>query len=218
MKQKNKIIILIIISVVLIFSALRGVYYTYKTDKSYELRGWETTNARCIQENSYIKGTNNIQYYQREYIYIVSGQEYKLNTVEIYSKPCKTIKYNPINPKEAETFEGINKETIFIFVVGVIGIFSPFILKFINTKKINEIKSKVLRSSKTNVIKIVTVCFWGYLAISLISVLKEIFLTPNWSQIATQYSQLEIIIECSIYIIGRCGFEKSTSYFNIFWI
>lgn len=72
--------------------------------------------------------------------------------------------------------------------------------------------------SKRNIIKIATVCFWGYLGLSLVSVLKEIFLTPNWSQIVTQYSQLEIILECTIFIISRCDIKKSTNYFNIFGI
>ena len=72
--------------------------------------------------------------------------------------------------------------------------------------------------SKRNIYKIATVCFWGYLGLSVIAVLKEVFLTPNWIQIVTQYSTLEIIIECSIYIIGRSCFKKSTIYFNIFRI
>lgn len=159
-----------------------------------------------------------IYYYQRTYLYIVSGQEYTLNTVDYDSKPYKEIKYNPSNPYEAETYEGINTETIVIFFISLICIFSPFILKFIDTKKTDELKQKVLKMSKRNIIKIATVCFWGYLGLSLISVLKEVFLTPNWSQIVTQYSQLEIILECTIFIIGRCDFKKSTSYFNIFWI
>ena len=116
------------------------------------------------------------------------------------------------------TYEGINTETIVIFFIGLICIFSHFILKFINTKKTDELKYKILKMSKRNIIKIATICFWGYLGLSLIAVLKEVFLTPNWSQIATQYSQLEIILECTIFIIGRCDFKKSTNYFNIFWI
>ena len=95
---------------------------------------------------------------------------------------------------------------------------SPFILKFINTKKTDELKHKILKGSKRNIIQIATICFWGYLGLSLISILKELFLTPNWSQRVTQYSQVEMILECTIFIIGRCDFKKLTSYFNIFWI
>ena len=157
-------------------------------------------------------------YYQRTYFYIVSGQEYTLDTVDVDSKPYKTIKYNPSNPYEAETYEGINTETIVVFFIGLICICSPFILKFINTKKTHELKQNVLKMFKRNIIKIATVCFWGYLGISLIYILKEVFLTPNWSQIVTQYSQLEIILECTIFIIGRFDFKKSASYSNIFWI
>ena len=135
-----------------------------------------------------------IYYYQRTYLYIVSGQEYILNTVDIDSRPYNTIKYNPSNPYEAETYEGINTETIVIFFIGLICIFNPFILKFINIKKTNELNHKILKMSRRNIIKIATVCFWGYLGLSLISILKELFLTPNWSQIVTQYSQLEIMI------------------------
>ena len=130
MKQrKNIIFVLNVIGVVLIFSALRSFYYTYKTDKSYEFRGWRTATAACIQENSYTKGTRKIRYYQRKYVYIVSGQAYTLNIVEVDSNPYKTIKYNPKNPNEAETYEGINTETIVVFFIGLICIFCPFIVK-----------------------------------------------------------------------------------------
>lgn len=44
--------VLIIIGVVLIFSALRGVYYTYKQDKEYKLKGWQTATATCTEEHS----------------------------------------------------------------------------------------------------------------------------------------------------------------------
>jgi len=56
MKQrKNITIILIAIGIVLIFSALRSAYYTYQTDRSYELKGWKTVTATCTQENSYTR-------------------------------------------------------------------------------------------------------------------------------------------------------------------
>lgn len=172
-QQKKFKIILFIIGVVLVFSALRSVYYTYKKEKSYELKGWQTETSTCT---------------------------------------------NPRNPYEAETCEGINIETKIAFFIGLICIFNHFILKFTNTKKINEIRYKILRMTKRNIIKIVTVLFWCHLGTSLILVLKEVFWTPNWNQIVTQYYKLEIILECFIYIVSRCGFKKSTSYFNIFWI
>lgn len=57
-KQQNKLkIVLVIIGVVLFFSALRSVYYTYREDKSYELKGWQTATATCTQENSYTRTT-----------------------------------------------------------------------------------------------------------------------------------------------------------------
>lgn len=55
-KQQKKLkIILTIIGIVLIFSALRSCYYTYKEDKNYELKGWQTATATCTQENSYTR-------------------------------------------------------------------------------------------------------------------------------------------------------------------
>ena len=54
-KSKKIKIVLIIIGIVLIFSALRGVYYTYKQDKDYELKGWQTAPATCTGENSYTR-------------------------------------------------------------------------------------------------------------------------------------------------------------------
>lgn len=86
------------------------------------------------------------------------------------------------------------------------------------SKKTDELKHKILRMSKRKIIKIATGCFWGYLGISLTLVLKDIFFTPNWGEIVKQYSTIEIFIECFIYIIGRCHFKKSISYFYIFWI
>lgn len=54
-KQKKLKIVLIIIGIVLIFSALRSCYYTYKEDKNYELKGWQTATATCTQEDSYTR-------------------------------------------------------------------------------------------------------------------------------------------------------------------
>lgn len=54
-KQQKIKIVLIIIGIVLIFSALRSCYYSYKKDKNYELKGWQTATATCIQENSYTR-------------------------------------------------------------------------------------------------------------------------------------------------------------------
>lgn len=164
------------------------------------------------------KSTKHIRYYKREYLYVVSGREYTLNTVETNSKPYKTIKYNPSNPNEAETYEGVNTETIVIFFIALIGIFSPFIVKIVKNHKTNTIKRKLFILSKRNIIKILTVFLIGYLGLSLILSLKNLFLTPNWSQIVIQYSRLEIFIECFIYIINRFGFKKLTSHFNIFRI
>ncbi len=160
-----------------------------------------------------------IKYYQRTYLYNISGKEYTLNTVEINSKACKTIRYNPNNPYDAETYEGINTETLVIFFIGIICISSPFILNITNTinnKKISEIKYKFLRMSKKNILKITTISFWIYMAVSLTFTLREFFLAPNWNQVVMQYSQSEIITECAIFIVTRCSFKKFASYFNIF--
>ena len=83
-----------------------------------------------------------IWYYQRTYLYIVSGQEYTLDTVDIDSRPYKTIKYNPSNPYEAETYEGINTETIviffcflnFIFWAFLLSVFSKFLISILYLK------------------------------------------------------------------------------------
>lgn len=55
-KQQKKLnIVLIIIGILLIFSALRSCYYAYKEEKNYELKGWLTATATCTQENSYTR-------------------------------------------------------------------------------------------------------------------------------------------------------------------
>ncbi len=83
-------------------------------------------------------------------------------------------------------------------------------------KEITKMKYKFLKMSKRNILKIITCCFWGYLTLSLILTLREVFLSPDWSQIIMQYSKAEIIIECIFFIITRCYFTKCTDYFNIF--
>ena len=164
-------------------------------------------------------GNGGTRYYQRTYLYTISGKEYALNTVETNRKAYKTIRYNPNNPYDAETYEGINTETLVIFFIGIICLSSPFILNIANTisnEKISKIKYKFLRMSKKNILKIVTISFWIYMAVSLTFTLKEVFLDPNWNQVVIQYSQSEIIIECATFIVARCSFKKSASYFNIF--
>ena len=54
-KQKKIKIILVIIGVILIFSALRSIYYIHKQDRGYEVRGWQTASATCTKENSYTR-------------------------------------------------------------------------------------------------------------------------------------------------------------------
>lgn len=213
MKQrKNLKIVLIIIGVILIGSVVYSIYNINKITK-----GYEKTDAICKWENKIVNNDGTDSYYQREYTYIVSGEEYTIDCFEAKRKPYKIIKYNPNNPNEARTYEGINIEDIVIFCIGVILICSSFILNIENSnEKLNEIKYKFLRMSKRNIIKFITVCFWGYMTLSLIFTLKEVFFAPDWNQIVMQYSQAEIIIECIIFIVGRCSFRKSTYYFNIF--
>ena len=160
-------------------------------------------------------GNGGIRYYQRTYLYTISDKEYALNTVETNSKAYKTIKYNPNNPYEAETYKGINAETLVIFFIGLICIFSSFILNIINKEKISEIKYKFFRMSKKNILKIITMSFWVYMAVSLTITLREVFLAPNWNQVVMQYSQSEIITEYAIFIVSRYSFKKFSSYFNI---
>ena len=70
--------------------------------------------------------------------------------------------------------------------------------------------------SKRNIIRIITLCFWIYLGFSLISILQEIFMSPDWEQAIMQYSKYEIIIRCVIFIITRFHFKKHANHFNIF--
>lgn len=139
----------------------------------------------------------------------------------IYNRKLyENIRYNPNNPKEAKIYEGINTEAI-VFFIGLICLCSPFILKYfnnINKEKLNNIKHKILRVSKQNIEKTITVCFWGYMIVSTILVLKDIFSPQNLSQIAEQYYEIEIIIKLAIFLISRSSFEKFTSYSNIFRI
>ena len=130
-------------------------------------------------------------------------------------KAYKTIRYNPNNPYDAETYEEINIENLIILVIGLICISSPFLLNIINNEKISEIKYKFFRISKRNILKIITISFWIYMAVSLAFILKEILLNPNWNQVVMQNSKSEIIIECANFIVARCSFTKFASYFNI---
>lgn len=59
MKQrKNLKIVLIIIGIILIFSAIRSIYILCKNDKAYEKKGYKTIDAVCTEENSYIGNSN----------------------------------------------------------------------------------------------------------------------------------------------------------------
>ena len=59
MKQRKDLkIVLIIIGIILIFSAIRSIYFTYKEDKVYKEKGYKTTKTFCIEENSYTKNSN----------------------------------------------------------------------------------------------------------------------------------------------------------------
>ena len=76
-------------------------------------------------------------------------------------------------------------------------------------EKISVIKYKLLRISKKNILKTITIIFWIYMLFSLIFALKEVFSDPNWQLI--QYSQIEIIesaILATILTAVRCVFKK----------
>lgn len=210
MDQRKKVkIILVIIGIFLIFSVISGIYRINVSVKNYE-----TADAICIGEiKSYDEGATT---YQREYKYIVSGQKYVLTSYEVKGSPYKIIKYNPNNPNEAQVYESISISSIIILGTGLILVCSPFILNIINDKKICEIKYKFLIMSKRNIIKIITICFWGIMLFSLIVTLNEIIFEPDWGNVLNQYSKTEIILECSIYLVARCNFKESKTYFNIF--
>lgn len=157
-------------------------------------------------------GSNDERVYERQYTYIVNGEEYVLDTVENNSKAYKTIKYNINNPKAAKIYTGINLETIIIFFVSLALIFNPFILKMV---KIQD-KPK-LKWGKTNITTLVRYCFWGYMAFSIALFLREFFWAPDWAELI-QYSRIEIILKMGMFILARNIWEKYTSYFNIFWI
>ena len=61
--------------------------------------------------------------------------------------------------------------------------------------------------TKRKTIKIIKICFWGYMVISLLFTLKKVFLTPESIQNVKQYSEAEIVIYCCISIIDRSGFK-----------
>lgn len=81
--------------------------------------------------------------------------------------------------------------------------------------KLQTIKNRLLRMSKRNMIKVITVYFWISIVLSLIFTVKEVFLELSWAQASIQ-SSAEIIIEYSIFIVGRGNIKKYTTYFNIF--
>jgi len=54
-KKKKMIFVLVIIGIILILSAINSIYNTYKRNKNYELKGYQTTVATCTQGKSYIK-------------------------------------------------------------------------------------------------------------------------------------------------------------------
>ena len=146
-----------------------------------------------------MSGDVRTKYYERTYLYTISGKEYKLYTVETNRKPYKTIRYNSNNPNYAETYDGINTEIVVCFI-GLICIFIPYILNntnIINKEKISAIKYKFYRISKKNILKTITIIFWLYMAVSIIFTLKEFMLDPNWYQILAPNSQFEIIARYS---------------------
>ena len=83
-------------------------------------------------------------------------------------------------------------------------------------KENNKYANKFFKMSKRNIIKIITIFFWGYLGLSLIFTLKDFFMSPDWNQIVMQYSKSEIITKCTSYIIIRFYIKKHSSNFYIF--
>lgn len=199
-QRKNLKIILVIIGMFLILSIISNIYRINKSVENYE-----TADAICIGEDkNYDEGATT---YYREYKYIVSGQKYVLTNYDAKRTPYKIIKYNPNDPNEARVYESINIDSIVILGIGLILICSPFILNVINEEKVREVKQKFLIMSKRNIIKIITICFWGIMLFSLIVTLNEVFFETNWGQALSQYSKIEIILECFIFIVSRCNIK-----------
>lgn len=73
-------------------------------------------------------------------------------------------------------------------------------------KKIYEIKDKIIKMSKRNILKTITICFWIYMLFSAVGTLISIIVSPEWSTAILEYSLAEIIVECAFFFITRCYF------------
>lgn len=100
-----------------------------------------------------------------------------------------------------------NLVSIIVLCIGILFLISPIVLNDKSVEKLKEIKNIILKMSKRNIIKTVTICFWIYLGISLILILKNIFLVPDWNQIVVEYSKFQIIVECLVATFVRCSFR-----------
>ena len=212
MKQrKNLLRIIFIIGVMLILLVINDIYRSIRMTN-----GYEETEAICDWQDKIVKHDENGQYiyYQRRYCYTVDGKEYTLSSSEVNKKPYKIIKYNPNNPNEAKTYELLNLGTIVISLIGLICVFSPFISSMMekNKEKTNDLKYKIFRFSKRNMIKMITICFCLYVVLSLNYAVEEVFLeiglTPSEFFSEVDFSQITIsdfqIIAKSILFIFVC--------------
>lgn len=219
-KKYNRLkIILCVVGIILILLTLRSIYLGYMSDKSYEERGWQIADAICISEKSYRKrnGESTSIHYERTYLYTVVGEQYMLTVDEVASTSYKLVRYDSANPNVAEVYEKTNISDIVILVIGLLCLFSPLLLKFVNFEKVAKMKEKSSKFIKRNTSKIVDIFFVAYLGLSLLLVLREMPLTSSdWAQIVSQYTKLEIFFECFTFIIARSNCTKSTCYIDIF--
>lgn len=117
--------------------------------------------------------------------------------------------------KGLEIADAIISDVVFL-IIGLLCLFSPLLLKLVNFEKIAKMKEKIFKICKRNASKVVDICFWVYLGISLLLLLSEEFMTAGWTQIVSQHTKLEILFECFTFIIMRSGCTKFTCYIDIF--
>ena len=106
-----------------------------------------------------------------------------------------------------EEYTNDNLVSIIVLCIGILFLISPIALNDKSVEKLKEIKNIILKMSKRNIIKTVKICFWIYLGNSLILILKNIFLVPDWNQIVVEYSKFQIIVEYLVAIFVRCSFK-----------
>lgn len=201
-QEENFEKILFVFGLVLVCSFIYSIFNIMSS-----VKGYETADAICVYEDKYY--IDETAMYERKYLYYVSGKGYELNSISAEKKPCKVIKYNPNDPDEARAYSGVTSiNGIFLFLIGLLFMFGPNLLKIDGLRiKLDELKDKFLRISKRNMLQVVRICFWCSIMYSLSLSVREILLEHNWNEVLLQYTKLEIIMECILFIIQRCTIE-----------